>query len=73
MVAFFGGIVKILETASGLNFEQIMNRFFSLLSNLAAIFRNIYDIIINLYSFLARFSPPFLEIYVYFSQYYRHL
>ena len=36
-----------------------MNRFFSLLSNLAAIFRNIYDIIINLYSFLARFSPLF--------------
>ena len=28
MVAFFGGIVKILETASGLNFEQIMNQSF---------------------------------------------
>ena len=36
-----------------------MNQFFSLLSNLAAIFRNICGIIINLYSFLARFSPPF--------------
>ena len=28
MVALFGGIVKILETASGLNFEQIMNPSF---------------------------------------------
>ena len=66
-------IVNISAKPGVGNFEQIMIRFFSLLSNLAAIFRNIYDIIINLYSFLARFSPPFLEIHVYFIQYYRNL
>ena len=45
MVAFFGGIVKILETASGLNFEQIMNRTFSLFPNFGLIFRLLIGIL----------------------------